>query len=317
MLARVIACSSVLSLAALVTFGGCDAEVDYSDPEEAGEAVGEAYCGFLVGCCGEDTLLGTETDCIELYSANFDFLIKEAEQDGYEYDPRCAEQLVRLVGQASCDEPNLGFGVGQQCEAVCSGLAHGNKQKGEACEDPRDCDFGLVCAGTCADPCGSSVGEPCGQVSDESYAYCESDLYCDLDIDTGVGTCRALPGLGEDCSTNYVCDDGLTCLDGTCSQPLANGEPCPQYTGCASNFCDTADPQNPVCSAPPGIGEPCFSICTADAYCDGTTCIELPGEGEPCPSFQCKPNLYCGGEQTCESTDVTSGIDFCSALSDD
>ncbi len=312
MFARLITGSALVTLVALTTFGGCESEVDYSDPEEAGDAVGDAYCGFLAGCCDESKLPGgSEADCVDFISSNFDYLIQQSETDGYEYDPRCAEQQVRLLESASCDSGNFGIPEGTACEAVCAGLAHGSKQKGEACEDPRDCDFGLVCAGTCTDPCGGGVGEPCGQLSDENYAFCEAGLVCALDVETGVGTCASLPGLGDDCSMNFQCDTGLTCLAGICEAPLANGEPCLQYSGCASNYCDTTDPQNPVCAAPPGIGDPCVSICSANAYCDGMVCVELPGEGEPCPTYQCKPDLYCGAEDVCESLGGGSEFDIC------
>lgn len=276
----------------------CGGDPDLSDPEEAGVALGEALCGYLAGCCEAGVLPGgSEGACVEQISANFKFAIDQGESEGYTYDPRCVETQITVLENAECS-PN---GLSQtqsagSCVATCyGGFVHGTAKQGEACDDPRDCDFGLQCMGTCVDPCGAQVGERCGNVG-ETFVVCRIDGFCKLDEgDPNQGTCTALPKRGEDC-TSSVCTPGLACIDGSCADPQPNGAACRSPNDCFSKYCDPTDPQNPVCGEAPGPGQACSYACTPDAVCNGETCIALPKGGEACPGSQCAPGFLCRDE---------------------
>jgi hypothetical protein len=295
---------------------GCSSEPDLSNPEEAGEALGEALCGYVSGCCGESAVPGgTEENCVAQISANFDLLIQQAEEGGYQYDPRCVEAYIEALSGDTCSLANAnGQPTPGTCKPYCVSLAHGDKQEGEACADPRDCDFGLQCQGTCVDPCGSGVGSPCGQIGENQYAFCSVELFCKIDdFETGAGTCAAFPEKGEPCES-FACAAGLACIDGVCDEPLPDGAPCPSYSGCQSNNCDISDPQNPVCAPAPGVGEACTAFCATGLYCSAETltCATLPGKGDACPDFQCAPGLVCSDDVCIDEADL-----FCQAFEGD
>ena len=300
-------CLFVASLAGF--FGACDSEPDLSDPEEAGEALGDAFCGYLAGCCDEAVLPGgSESSCAEQIRLNFGLLIDQAEQDGYTYDPRCVEQQIAALDGATCSISGAnGVPEDGSCYVACAGIAHGSVQEGEVCEDPRDCDYGLVCVGTCVNPCGAGLGEACGQLSETSFVSCAAGTFCASETVTAPGVCSKLPGAGEPCS-GFGCAAGLACDGSVCGAPIPNGSPCPGFMGCASGFCDTTDFENPVCKALPGPGEPCTFACSPEATCDGTTCIALPESGEPCPDFQCAPNLACSDNVCRSESELLCGI---------
>ena len=227
-------------------------------------------------------------------AAQLKLLIEMGESEGYAYDARCVETQLDLLDGADCSLAGASLTpTPGSCTPTCyGGYVHGTAKQGEACEDPRDCDFGLICSGTCVDPCGAAVGSACGNVG-ETFVVCRNDANCEFAQpgDT-TGTCVALPRKGESC-TSQLCAPGFACVDGTCVDPQPNGSPCSQPTGCRSGYCDFDDPTNPVCGTPPGPGEACTYLCTPDAFCDGTVCVALPGVGQPCPNLQCRPGAIC------------------------
>lgn len=115
---------------------------------------------------------------------------------------------------------------------------------GQMCPDGICADVGAVCnaAGTCMMV--GLPGAPCATAEDCSpYATC----------DVAMGTCTALPTVGQPCQTG--CSDGSFCniADGgsgvgTCTALGSNGASCTRDTECASHNCaDTGCQAQPVC----------------------------------------------------------------------
>ena len=81
---------------------------------------------------------------------------------------------------------------------------------------------------------------------------CANDEYCDTTEITEAGTCRALPGAGEDCVLGDLCLGGHVCVsDGmtaTCREIVDNGEACSVDAECRSGHCtsDSCEPP-PAC----------------------------------------------------------------------
>jgi hypothetical protein len=290
---RSVVALAALSWGAAVVVPACSSDYDLTDPEEAGQAVAEAFCGLLAECCDESQLPGgSESDCFDLYASNFAFAVEQQEKEGYPYDPRCVEVFLATTEQLDCSFGLGGTGAVGTCGA-CAGFNHGSKKKGETCEDPRDCDFGLVCAGTCIDPCGGELGEACGSMPNGSYGICAQGYFCQTsEADPSSGTCAPLPGRGDACPS-YQCAPGLACVEGVCDSVQPIGASCRVPTDCSTGYCDTTDPTALVCAPPPGAGEPCSYACDTSSRCVNGICEALPREGMPCPDSVCAAEAIC------------------------
>ena len=121
-----------------------------------------------------------------------------------------------------CDDGGTGSGNGT-CKALPATL-------GAACDPNLGCDVlrGFLCyppANTCGLIAFAGSGEPCGVVTDTSYALCKSDAVCNNGSNPS-GTCVAPVGVGETCDIAFgpTCTVGLTCVTegstntGTCTK---------------------------------------------------------------------------------------------------
>jgi hypothetical protein len=176
--------------------------------------------------------------------------------------------------QATCGAAVAAAQIGQSCASVacvddafcdetstCRALV-GN---GGACASPDECQYGLGCVGvspatqgTCAvvpavgQPCPDGICADIGAVCDPSGTCVALGLPgapCTLDLDCApafhcdsTNYCNPYPTLGMTCTTSCAagswCDVPVGQTAGTCTAPLANGQPCQLGAQCASQFCD-------------------------------------------------------------------------------
>ena len=184
---------------------------------------------------------------------------------------QCGNDGVCGGDQAGCinDDNNLCFG-GRSCivgycstpvpnEAPCDG-------------DNLECSSGHCIANVCAPA--SQVGSDCdlGDSTDCATVGCGSNGICG-----GVNA--------EGCGNNNdLCDTGLVCSFGTCSERVSNG-----------NWCDS---DNADCTSGHCIGSTCADASEVDGACD-------LGDASDCTSIlDCGSNGICGGPgSVCTSND--------------
>lgn len=126
---------------------------------------------------------------------------------------------------------------------------------GGPCGQLFECAEGLACLvnpSTFANECGlpGTEGNPC--LAGVGRNVCQDHLFCDTS--TSPATCRRRRVLGEICTDDLACVDGLLCLD----------------DGAGTRTCRT----------PPGLGEACSGTCS-----DGLGCAWTGYDG------QCRPSL--------------------------
>jgi hypothetical protein len=143
---------------------------------------------------------------------------------------------------------------------------------GNACTDILQCGGNATCVGlsiSSSNPgrClrNSQPGDPCDDT-------CHGNLYC------ASGICRALPRLGESCSTLIPCAGANTiCNSGLCALRSDVNVPCGRQTCLPGLFCtsDLGD-TSPVCAARLADDERCTAPGQCQSFlCSGST--SLPG----------------------------------------
>jgi hypothetical protein len=129
--------------------------------------------------------------------------------------------------------------------------------------------------GICRAPAG--VGQSCQSLA------CAKDLYCDTSV---TYKCKALPGLGQVCSTTgyrcaepYFCAYNSSSAEYLCDQPAAIGEPCvsPSRTCDVDAYCDSSETGD--CQAKRADG----ASCTSSIQCESSSCgFTASGSTEVC-----------------------------------
>jgi hypothetical protein len=109
----------------------------------------------------------------------------------------------------------------------------------------------------------SQPGDPCDDT-------CHGNLYC------ASGICRALPRLGESCSTLIPCAGANTiCNSGLCVLRSDVGVSCGRQTCLPGLFCTSEiGDANPVCAARRAVGAPCAAPGHCQSFvCSGNTSV--------------------------------------------
>ena len=255
----------------------------------------ENVCGKFRSCCG-DTDAGTSHELTSLSCEPELFAdVWDGSQDILEAiaadPPRAAwdmeglERLAEAFGFAGCQVTYEDFitvfgGIGDD------DLVVGLVTAGGECEEDWECADGLFCTpadapdGGAAKHCRAPVaaGGSCDNTDD-----CLPEAYCDPVMDV----CMARSGLGEMCTSNSRCEEGLSCFDdGTC-----------QTAGSTMHDCNDNDD------------------CGELAYCDFGTdqCVPRLEEGQPCSSsLRCISSLACPFSE--DMPVCQSSLNVCSLL---
>jgi len=237
----------------------------------AGQVAADGDCNVSVECAGptycrvEDACPGS---CAARTGAGTPCDHDEACQDGLS----CQRGSCAAV--AGDGEPCEGDGAGEcRLGLLCVGEdddtgtpgtckqfeAIFTEALGEECDVDTGalCQEGLSCAVEsigiggatlrCVEP--SASGAPC---SFGIPSPCPDGEYCDANISSSGadGDCVPLPGMGEPCADQpfgLSCEEGLTCIDGTCGQQRRLGAPCADDRECVSNRCAGGACEAPLC----------------------------------------------------------------------
>ena len=189
------------------------------------------------------------------------------------------------------------------------------------------------CTGEEMPACGT-LNLPNGTLADG--AVCEIDSqcasgYCSIMEDEDCGICATLPGLGEDCSDEYLCGEGLTCnyTSFTCQEKKLRCETCASDDECGELVCVRGE----CASAYLAEGEDCTdsrSGCAEGLSCNEDVCgpisITFSELGAPCNILDMGPPLsittcnglgHCNAEEngTCQARGFEN--DPCTILDDE
>lgn len=263
----------------LLSVGSAGCDKDDPNVDSYVDGWSKTVCDAVVECNCEYPGGSQLEHCLSQLSVGAKTQAELLDVDGLTFDGGCAQRQIDEIGRIGCGvfevDPDA------QCEAPCKPW-YGPMHAGGTCTTVNgydNCNQGLVCDnGVCVHPCA------------------EPDL----------------PQLGEACSTQFGCDEGLWCdavsspLLPVCATLPAVGEPClPAELGFACGedlVCDmVTDPASPLCAALPGLDEECpVGVCAEDFYCDNTAapavCTLLPALGELCPFGVCaSPNVCDSG----------------------
>jgi len=196
--------------------------------------------------------------------------------------------------------------------------------EGGSCTSARGCETGLQClSGKCTGPAGAGQACDIGEELEGFMFACVPNYYCDADIvmQEHTGTCKPKKGAGSECILLYECKAGLLCIgvqiDGQNIVPGSCGQPLKAGAACNADFdfpeCDWdlyCDEQTAVCTAYPGIGDPCVygedpECFTDDLYCDSLDygvpglCAQKKPDESSCTSYEeCQSGNCING--TCE-----------------
>ena len=235
-------------------------------------------CEAVVQCACEYPNGATYEHCLGQLTVNLDSAAQLNIVAGLSFDGDCADRAAAVIKDIAC-----GVALGEpdaECEAPCK-VWHGPVGKGATCTTVNgsdNCEQGLACGGdgVCIDPCAEpkvpKIGEVCG-----GLLGCEEGAYCELDSLTPI--CQPLPVAGQPCTESQSwCAEGL--------------------------LCDTSDPDQSLCAAPPGVGQECIGFqCAEGLLCDGSmnpaVCAAAPTLGEACPFGACVTPYVCN-DNVCE-----------------
>jgi hypothetical protein len=187
---------------------------------------------------------------------------------------------------------------GGNCTSYVQCVSHACEPVDPACADaccPGKCVMGMPV------PALAKIGESC------VMAPCESSAYCQTDPNTGASTtCAALLAAGAACTdlgacaAPNLCNVDLMTGMGTCKKAPATGETCdPMGIFSCDRMDDFCDMTTKKCTPLGLVGATCADTndCVRYAHCDMGTmkCAKDFGEGQACDPMNndCLGNLQC------------------------
>ncbi len=223
-------------------------------------------------------------------------------------DAGCAAGLACAAGRCAAPEAAACTPGGAECGGEARCVVRSGRREcveaglGEACGSAEACGAGQVCQeGRCA--LAGGLGEPCAD-----GVYCQEGLACRFDD----MTCQALPQEGEACALGvygpFLCAEGLGCRcvgegpgcrERACAPLPGLGEACSQDARCVEGLgCRFGEDGENTCVERVAPGEACTndSECAAGAYCDfgALRCRAILPVGAAC-----RDGNECGGAGTC------------------
>jgi hypothetical protein len=172
------------------------------------------------------------TFCAKAYSCcNMAELTELELRDGFTGEAECVEVVAaQFADSVALTSPSVDFDA--DAAGDCRDEAEGAScsQFFSGAEVTPACD--RVYSGTLADGATCEIDQEC------------ASAYCAFDFEASENVCATLPGAGAACE--FRCEDGLACIDGMCSDLLANGAECMSDLDCESGYCATTCADRPT-----------------------------------------------------------------------
>ncbi|MFP4599836.1 MAG: hypothetical protein ACLFVJ_16375 [Persicimonas sp.] len=317
--------------------------------DQASDAFASSLCASSYQCTEEQdpnlttfaSRFETEEACTDgiLASLGFGFegnITGGVEQGLAEFNADKARECIDAIDELTSDACFNIFSAAGPPTPACDEVVTGLQPAGAACDSDDhcasgSCDFSVdtddACwAGECAetDETDETVIRSEGESCAEDNEYCDPDagLACDVDEDDNR-VCVALDSRAEGaaCASANVCNDGLACVEDTCTELElgAEGDSCDmQATFCEAGlvcgFSIDGGAPSGSCMPPKDQGEECIQdvSCKVGLQCDGAdmgtmtagTCEPTLAAGEDCESnFDCQEGLECANDGTCADPD--------------
>jgi hypothetical protein len=275
------------------------------------DSIDDNRCDRLVACQGvQDRATcdaATQTD-VSGYGS-----VEAAVEDGtIKYDSGAAADCANSYGSTNCTFPGFHekdpcddifkgtVATGGACVIDLQCANNGNCQYAGNCDPEVMC-----CTGTCQGgqmQMESAIGGPCG----DDIHSCAVNAYC-KEAGQGPGTCTALVTMeGAACDEIDACSNPMYCNlnfqtgTGTCKKPAASKAACSRMDllPCA-DLRDHCDPTSMTCVRDIAVGMPCATgqQCVGYASCIAGTCVaDIPLNGA-CTTggntAQCAVDLEC------------------------
>jgi hypothetical protein len=246
---------SILALGLLLAVPACKG---HGDPVQE-------LCELQLSCDCTPAPYADINACVTDLNDELEKIKADATANGLVYDANCIDD----VAAEYTDNIECGATAKSDACSFCSPV-HGTQPAGAKCtqfDEYYDCAQNLYCLdGVCVDPCNFlGEGSVCAVMKDgmtQGTGNCAKQLYCDY---ATTLTCKPRLGDGDPCPDFAGCAEGLTCDGAKCSPIPGEGDPC--VFECKTDLvCD-----NGTCKLAPGVGEPCTGTCEADSECDGDT----------------------------------------------
>jgi hypothetical protein len=196
------------------------------------------------------------------------------------------------------------------CQAgTCVGTPQGEGCK--ECENPEECDDGLVCNGveTCGDDGICHNGTPL--VCEDDGNPCTDDVCSE-----NAGGCDH-PNNEKPCDDGDVCTTADSCHDGVCVPGPVDPECTPPPSGCGNGTCDEGETCG-TCpgdcgECPPGGSQCGNGVCDAGEDCGCSDCAERQDCVIEAQRLKCVQNLTSQGVNP-ETANNLAGQGICEAL---
>lgn len=195
-------------------------------------------------------------------------------------DLQCANQGECMPTSPSCDPETT------CCAGTCMGGSSESAIGGPCDDDMHTCPTTAYCkAGTGSGTPGTCTALVAGEgTACTEIDACVNPLYCNLNFQTGMGTCKKPAASGAACTmTDLIrCSDSRDYCNATsmtCVRRIAVGQacmgstmPCVDYASCIAGTCVADIPLGGTCNPETGPN------CAGDLECVGTTCqVGAPG----------------------------------------
>ncbi len=180
-------------------------------------------------------------------------------------------------GSYQCDQ---GFycSPGMTCQPVVG--------DGSACTDDSQCTPGLQCVGD--DVSGTGMCHKVDMAGAPCDGSCDGCLYCDQPQANQLGSCKALPPVGQACANGRcadIFDARCDTTNNTCVVDGDQGDPCTSNGGeCRLGlFCTTQVSGNPAgtCELPQSQG----SVCNDSQQCATGLCVDQSPSNSLCENY--------------------------------
>lgn len=271
-----------LAFAALfLVFSGCESGSDTVSVRDQAGAVAQAACAGAFACGCKNPFTDDYADEGACVSGVEQRLVDRAfDDEGLSFNGDCADRVAGALSEYACEsedeaavngplfaaseqlrECRLFYGlagVGEACERLDGGL-------GDSCGLDSFCDAGVCVA----------AGEGGFEDSCESDGDCQQAFRCLVSAEDIELRCRAQPLAGDACSMSGDCGPGAYCnIAGSCAALPGTGQACTTVVSQDGRSCAPGNAcANGVCLAGAAVGDPCGVTCASGLTCEGGLCV--------------------------------------------